>query len=483
MSDLSGPASSNGAATGIGPASSNGAETDSDPDFSSKPVLLSGWGRTTPALCDLVSTGSAEGVARAVTDVGERGIIARGLGRAYGDCAQNAGGSVLDGPKLRGVIDVDLANGIVRAHAGTSLDDLMKWFVPLGLFVPVTPGTRSVTVGGAIAADIHGKNHHAKGSWGNHVVSFRLLDGHGAIRDVSPITDPGLFWATMGGMGLTGIVLDATIKMSPIESAYLMVDTDRTNNLDEVMTLMVEGDEFYEYSVAWIDLIAKGRNMGRSILERGHFATEAEVTSRGKHDPHKYSTHQLVSPPDVLPSGLLNHLTIRAFNEVWYRKSPKKRRDHLATIEGFFHPLDMIDDWNRMYGPRGFLQWQTVLPDSATDVLRVAVERLSNSGASSFLAVLKRFGPGNQGHLSFPAKGWTLALDIPVSPELHGLLDELDEMIVEAGGRIYLAKDSRVRPELIPVMYPRLDEWREIRDKVDPDRKFRSDMSRRLNLI
>ncbi|HTO00220.1 MAG TPA: D-arabinono-1,4-lactone oxidase, partial [Microthrixaceae bacterium] len=287
----------------------------------------------------------------------------------------------------------------------------------------------------------------------------------------------------MGGMGLTGIVVDATIQMCHIESAFLLVDTDRTTNLDEVMSLMVEGDEFYEYSVAWIDLIAKGRHMGRSILERGRFATEAETLAMGKADPHKYATHQLVSPPDVFPSGLLNHLTVMAFNELWYRKSPKKRRDHLASIEAFFHPLDMIENWNRMYGPSGFLQWQTVLPDSSTDVLRKAVERLSNSGASSFLAVLKRFGPGNSGHLSFPEKGWTLALDIPVSAKLHGLLDELDEMIVEAGGRIYLAKDSRVRPELIPQMYPRLDEWREIRDKVDPDRKFRSDMSRRLHLI
>ncbi len=449
----------------------------------SRSVLLSGWGRTTPALCDLVSPGSAEGAARAVIDAGERGIIARGLGRAYGDCAQNAGGDVLDGPSLSGVIDVDLASGVVRAKAGTSLDDLMKWFVPLGLFVPVTPGTRSVTIGGAIAADIHGKNHHVKGSWGNHVLSFRLLDGHGALRDVSPQTDPDLFWATMGGMGLTGIVIDATIQMTAIESAFLMVDTDRTRDLDEVMNLMIEGDEFYEYSVAWIDLIAKGSRMGRSILERGRFATETEVRSVGKGDPYRYSTHQLVSPPDILPSGLLNHLTVRAFNELWYRKAPKKRRDHLSSIEAFFHPLDMIDDWNRMYGPRGFLQWQTVLPDSATDVLRVAVERLSSSGASSFLAVLKRFGPGNDGHLSFPEKGWTLALDIPVSAGLHSLLDELDEMIVEAGGRIYLAKDSRVRPELIPSMYPRLDEWREIRDKVDPDQKFRSDMSRRLRLI
>lgn len=410
-------------------------------------------------------------------------MVARGLGRGYGDCAQNAGGTVLHAPAASGLVEVDLAAGVVTALAGTSLDDLMRWLVPLGLFVPVTPGTRQVTVGGAIAADIHGKNHHVSGSWGDHVLSFRLIDGHGELLDVDPQRSPELFWATVGGMGLTGVVTDATIRMVPIESSALVVDTDRTRNLDEVMDLMVEGDAAYDYSVAWIDLLATGSSMGRSILDRGRFATREEALAGGWDDPYRYSARPLASVPDVFPPGLLNNWSLRAFNELWYRKAPVQRRGHLSTIAGFFHPLDMVENWNRIYGPRGFLQWQYVVPDAATELVRSTVEQLSESGVSSFLAVLKRFGPGNRGHMSFPTSGWTLALDIPVTAGLERLLDRLDEQVVEAGGRIYLAKDSRVRPELIPAMYPRLDEWRGIRERHDPHGRFRSDMGRRLGLI
>ena len=412
----------------------------------------------------------------------DRGVVARGLGRGYGDCAQNAGGSVLSGPSRSGLLDVDLATGVVRALAGTSLDDLMRWLVPLGLFVPVTPGTRQVTVGGAIAADIHGKNHHVKGSWCNHLESIRMVDGRGEVREVGPDTDPELFWATAGGMGLTGVVLDATIRMTPVGSSLISVDTDRASDLDDVMALMVEGDDRYDYSVAWIDLLSRGRHMGRSVLERGRFATREEALAAGAQDPYRYATHQLPSPPDVVPSGLLNRLSIKVFNELWYRKAPVRKRGELRGIEAFFHPLDMVSDWNRMYGHRGFLQWQFAVPDSGSDVVRTAVERLSSAGVSSFLAVLKRFGPGNPGPLSFPIAGWTLALDIPVLAGLDRLLDELDEVVVEAGGRIYLAKDSRVRPELLPDMYPRLAEWREVRDKADPEGRFHSDLGRRLGL-
>ncbi|MEX0768403.1 MAG: FAD-binding oxidoreductase [Microthrixaceae bacterium] len=453
------------------------------PELKTEPKLLAGWGRTAPTLADVVHAQSNEQVVAAVQAAHSRGIIARGLGRGYGDCAQNSGGLVLDGPARSGIVDVDLELSQVRALAGTSLDDLMKWFVPLGMFVPVTPGTRSVTVGGAIAADIHGKNHHIKGSWGSHVLSLRLIDGLGTLRNLSPLDDPELFWATIGGMGLTGIVVDATIQMAPIESSYVVVDTDRTDDLDGVMALMREGDEHYDYSVAWIDLIATGANMGRSILERGRFATRDEALAAGHKDHFKYSPHQLISPPDLFPSGLLNRLTVRAFNELWYRKAPKMKRDHISSIEAFFHPLDMIEDWNRLYGQRGFLQWQFAVPDEATEVVRIAVERLSSAGASSFLAVLKRFGPGNIAPLSFPTHGWTLALDIPVAAKLDRLLDELDELVVSAGGRVYLAKDSRVKPELVPAMYPRLDEWRQVRNAADPEGRFCSDMSRRLKLI
>ncbi len=445
--------------------------------------LLYGWGRTAPTGADVVAPRSDDEFEAALERSDDRGLLARGLGRSYGDCAQNAGGTVIDGPASAAITDIDLEAGLVTATAGTSLDTLMRTMVPLGFFVPVTPGTRMVTIGGAIAADIHGKNHHAAGSWCNHVVSMRLLDGTCTIHEVTPGGDPEVFWATAGGMGLTGAVLDATIAMKPIESSLLSVDTDRAPDLDSVMALMVDGDDDYDYSVAWIDLIAGGSSMGRSVLDRGRFATRDEVVAAGVADPLEFSTSQLPSPPDLVPSGLLNKASIMAFNELWFRKAPSSRVGNLQSIEKFFHPLDMMSDWNRIYGKRGFLQWQFVVPDEAHEVVRRSVERLSGEGISSFLAVLKRMGPGNDGHLSFPIKGWTLALDIPVTAGLDVLLDELDEMVVAAGGRIYLAKDSRVSAELMPAMYPRLDEWREVRAKLDPQGRFRSDLGRRLGLL
>jgi decaprenylphospho-beta-D-ribofuranose 2-oxidase len=445
--------------------------------------LLWGWGRTAPTAAEVAFARDDAEATAVVRAAGERGVLARGLGRGYGDCAQNSGGLVLDGPSSSGLVDVDLRSGLVTARAGTSLDDLMRWLVPHGWFVPVTPGTRMVTVGGAIAADIHGKNHHKKGSWCNHVERMVLLDGTGEVREVTPEGDPEVFWATAGGMGLTGAVLEATFRMTPISSSRLLVDTDRAPDLDSVMALMVEGDDDYEYSVAWIDILAGGASMGRSILERGRFATREEVDAAGVGDPFGYGPHQLPSLPDLFPSGLVNRLSCRAFNELWFRKAPARRRDEIRSIEGFFHPLDMVSDWNRVYGGAGFLQWQFAVPDEAGEVVRTSLQRLSAEGVPSFLAVLKRFGPGNDGHLSFPTRGWTLAFDTPTLPGLDRLFDELDELVVEAGGRIYLAKDSRVRPELLAAMYPRLDEWREVRAKVDPDGRFRSDMGRRLGLV
>ena len=457
-------------------------ESSAAEDLVARPELLAGWGRTAPTTALVVQPRDLSDQLATVASAGERGVLARGLGRGYGDCAQNAGGTVLDGPALSGLRDVDLDAATIRVLAGTSLDELMRWLVPLGLFVPVTPGTRLVTVGGAIAADIHGKNHHVKGSWGDHVTSFALIDGFGELREVSRESDPELFRATVGGMGLTGIITEATVQMQPIGSAQLLVDTDRTADLDEVMALMVEGDDRYDYSVAWIDILAKGASMGRSILDRGRFATSAEVLASGATDPYAYNPHQLPSVPDLAPSGLINKLFCTAFNELWYRKAPVQRRDALLSIEQFFHPLDMVQDWNRAYGARGFFQWQYAVPDEAAEVVRRSLERLSGAGVPSFLAVLKRFGPGNDSPLSFPTKGWTLAFDTAVEPGLERLFDELDEMVVAAGGRIYLAKDSRVRPELVPVMYPQLDEWRAVRERVDPQQRFRSDMSRRLRL-
>ena len=443
---------------------------------------LSGWGRTVPTGASVVAAHDRGDVLDALRDAGERGTIARGLGRCYGDAAQNAGGTVVDDTGF-GQFHLDPDTGLCTASAGASIDHLLRGLVPRGFFVPVTPGTRFVTVGGAIASDIHGKNHHKKGSWTDHVVSMELAMADGSVRTVTPEGDPRLFQATAGGMGLTGIVLEATFRCPRIESSRLLVDTFRLRDLDETMATMAETDDRYDYTVAWIDMMATGRTLGRSVLTSGSFAAAVDLPAADRDHPLAYDAGVLADVPPVFPSGLINRLSITAFNELWFRKAPVHREGELQTIPAFFHPLDMIGSWNRVYGPRGFLQWQIVLPFGEEDRLRTVVERLAVAGASSIVNVLKRFGPQNPGMLSVPTAGWTLSVDVPVAkPSLAGLLDELDELVVAGGGRIYLAKDSRVRPELLGAMYPRLDEWRAVRAQVDPDNRLRSDLGRRLGL-
>ncbi len=446
-------------------------------------VLISGWGRTAPSAADVTHPLNAAELARSLDDPPRRGVLARGLGRSYGDTAQNAGGRVIDTTEVSGIIELDEQHSAVRTLAGTSLHDLMRWLVPRGFFVPVTPGTRYVTVGGAIANDVHGKDHHTRGSWCNHVSALTIrTPADGTVR-ITPDSDPDLFWATAGGLGLTGVILDATISLHPIETSWLLVDSVRTRDLDDTMQLMAASDADYEYSVAWIDLVARGASMGRSIVDHGRFATRAELTPRQGSDPLRFESHPLVRAPRFAPPRLLNRWSVRAFNELWYRKAPRRREGHLVGISGFFHPLDLVEGWNRLYGPPGFVQWQAVVPFGAEETLRAVAERFSSTGCSSFLAVLKRFGPGNRGHLSFPQAGWTLALDIPAaSAEVGPLLDALDEQVAGCGGRVYLAKDSRLRPELLAAMYPRLDEWRAVRKRVDPAGVLQSDMGRRLGL-
>ena len=459
--------------------------TERAPAVPTRPESLVGWANTAPTVATVAHPTGGDEIAALVSDVrpGGRGVIARGLGRSYGDPALNAGGLVIDTTAVRGIHHLDLEQGLVTADAGTSLDDLMRWLVPLGWFVPVTPGTRQVTVGGAIASDIHGKNHHRAGSWCDSVEALTLVTPTHGKRRITPTSDPDLFWATAGGMGLTGIVLDATIRLKSIETSRLLVDTDRTRDLDEVLALMTEGDHRYDYSVAWIDLMARGSAMGRSILDRGRFANLDELDRRARRDPLSFTSSTVAAYPP-LPVNLVSEATIRAFNELWYRKSPRRRRGALATITQFFHPLDLVDRWNRVYGRTGLLQWQFVIPLGATDELRAIIGQLSASGCPSFLAVLKRMGPGNPGPLSFPIEGWTLAFDVPAdSPGLGPLLDRLDDQVVAMGGRLYLAKDSRMRPELLRDMYPKLDDWLAVRRRVDPDGVLVSDLARRLHLV
>lgn len=449
----------------------------------SRDVALTGWGRTAPSVARLVDASDVELDAATLRELAtSRGIIARGLGRAYGDPAQNAGGAVV---RLRpGPIVLDPARGEVTAGGGVGFDELLRHLVPRGWFVPVTPGTRFITVGGAIASDIHGKNHHVDGSFGAHVRSITLLTADGERRTITEATDPALWWATIAGMGLTGIIVDATFAVLPIETSRCLVDTERLPNLDALLERMESGDHLYRYSVAWVDLVASGASLGRSVLTRGDHAVAADLEDAGKlgdADPLAFSPPALASVPRGVPN-LLNKLSVSAFNELWYRKAPRSHRG-LESITGFFHPLDMVGSWNRLYGAAGFLQYQFVVPFEAVDTLRTIVREVSASGHASFLAVLKRLGAANDGMLSFPTPGWTLTMDLPAGVSgLGTLLERLDQLVLDAGGRHYLAKDATGTPSMVRAEYPRLDEWLEIRRAVDPHGVWMSDQARRLDL-
>ena len=433
---------------------------------------LYGWGRTSPSFANVLTPETEADVLEALTT--QRHVLARGLGRSYGDAAQAAGGVVLRNDAFTEMSAIS-EDGLVTVGSGVSIDDLIRIGMPLGWFVPVTPGTRQVSVGGAIAADVHGKNHHVDGSFGRHVREMRIATPTGIIS-CSPHQNSDLFWATVGGMGLTGFILDATVQLLAISNDHVLVDTVKHKDLDGVMADMIDNDHHYRYSVSWVDCMTKGRSMGRGIITRGDHAPSAE----GSLTPP--SSAKITVPLDA-PSGLLNPLSIRIFNELWFRKAPVKRDAEKQSIGTFFHPLDGVNDWNRLYGRRGFVQYQFAVPDAATDTVRRAIETLSRSGVPSFLAVLKRFGDGNPSLLSFPTPGWTLALDLPVGPDgLPRVLDSLDELVLEAGGRVYLAKDARLDPASFRAMYPRYEEFLAVKNAVDPQGVVTSDLARRLEL-
>ncbi len=445
------------------------------------PTLLSGWGGTAPTAAVVVPTPTADRVASAVRAAGGRGALARGLGRSYGDAAQNAGGTVLDLTALTRRVELDADAGTVTADGGASIDHLLRTLLPRGWCVPVTPGTRQVTVGGALAADVHGKNHHRDGSIGRHVLAAELVTGAGEVRHLQP-GDP-LLDATLGGLGLTGVVTSATLAVRPVQTSWMSVDTTRAGDLDALMAALEEADSRSRYSVAWVDCLARGSRLGRGVVTSGDHAIPDQLPAGARRDPLAFAPRNRLRVPPVVPGGLLRRSTVTAFNEAWFRAAPARRRAEPQPLARFFHPLDGVAGWNRVYGAAGFVQWQVVVPFAAADVLRGAVEAFSRAAAPAFLAVLKRFGAAGSGHLSFPAPGWTLALDLPAGlPGLAGLLDRLDDQVAAAGGRVYLAKDSRLRPEHVATMYPRLAQWQAVRAAADPGGVFRSDLARRLQL-
>ena len=443
--------------------------------------VLTGWGRTAPSRATVVRPVDVAGIAAELVAPSRRGVLPRGLGRSYGDVAQNGGGVVLDMTALAGIERFDDRSGTITALAGTSLDAILRVIVPRGWFLPVTPGTRFVTLGGAIANDVHGKNHHVDGGIGDHVSSFDLDDGRRLPAVGDDVERSGRVRRNRRRDGSHGCDTRATFRLLPIETSRMRVDTERAADLDDVMARMVSGDDRYRYSVAWVDGLARGRSLGRSVLTRGDHATVDELGNRWSGEALGFDPRSLPSVPAFMPN-VVTPITARVFNEIWFRKAPRTDHGRIVPLVPFFYPLDAVGDWNLLYGRRGFVQYQFVVPFGEESTVRDAIERLAASGSASFLAVLKRFGPG-RGMLSFPIEGWTLALDIPARrDQLGALLDDLDRRVADAGGRVYLAKDARLDPGVLAAMYPELGRADEIRSVLDPSNVFRSDLSRRLGI-
>jgi decaprenylphospho-beta-D-ribofuranose 2-oxidase len=396
------------------------------------------------------------------------------MGRSYGDAAQLDGGLVIDTTRLKD-FELDPQRGTVTAQAGVTLAELLDALVPAGWIVPVLPGTQHVSVAGAIASDIHGKNHGTAGTFGTYVEALGLLTSGGEVLELGP-EDP-VFAATVGGMGLTGVITWARIRLRPVRSPLLSVDLDRVETLDDALSaLRTPGGP---YRVAWLDLLNGPRVRG--IVTRAEHLDSSDVP---RSTERRATVPARARIPAGWPGGLLRPATVRAFNELRFRSAPKQRREAVESIGAHMFPLDALDAWPRLYGRRGFVQYQLVVPYGSESALSGAIDHLRRARVPCYLAVLKDFGPANGFPLSFPVEGWTLALDLPrAAGGLEQALDHLDELVARAGGRIYLAKDARVRPHTLAAMYPRLEEWREIRERTDPQQLWRSDLAERTGLV
>lgn len=430
-----------------------------------KSTTYSGWGRVLKATGDIARPERRSALTALLSD----GMVpAIGNRRSYGDAALNSGGRVIDMTRLDRMIAFDAATGILEVEAGARVGEIAAAFAPRGWLPAVMPGTGFATVGGCIAQDVHGKNHHHMGSFCQHVVSLKLLGKKGAI-EVSPEKSPDLFRATAGGLGQTGVILSAKLRLIPCKGDVMVVTERRIDGWDQFLTLLDQSTA--TYTVGWIDATATGRNLGRGILEEGE--TGAGLV------PKRVKFRKV---PFDAPKFALAGPIVRAFNAAYFRRVPESGRTVVKPISDFFFPLDKIHDWNRLYGKRGFHQFQCVVPIAAAPALRSMLEAIASSGLASPLAVLKRMGPGRAGHLSFPMEGYTLAVDFPNRDDARDLIRRLEEMTVAAGGRLYFAKDSLARGADISRMYPELDDWRKVTAKADPDQSLMTDMVRRLKL-
>ena len=405
-------------------------------------------------------------------------IIARGNGRCYGDASLST--NTISTLKYDKILSFDTNKGIFECQSGLTLDKILEVIVPKGWFLPVTPGTKFITVGGAVASDVHGKNHHVDGSFSNHILEMEILLADGTAMICSANENADLFWATCGGMGLTGIITRVKFDLKKIETSYIKQKQVKANNLEEVIDLF-EKYKDYTYSVAWIDCLKKGESFGRSILILGEHATVADLDENKKQQPLKLPKKRQITFPFTLPSFVLNQFTVKAFNFLYYGKNFKKEINNIVSYEPFFYPLDAILHWNRGYGKNGFVQYQFVLPLESKQGLVEILKRISDEGLGSFLAVLKVFGKQDD-LISFPKEGYTLALDFPVRDGLFKFLDELDEIVLKFGGRIYLSKDARMKSEIFWRSYPNANKFLTIVKKYNPKFKINSVQAIRLNI-
>ena len=461
-------------------AGSNGGATRTASLPASKRTALSGWGRYPICESDVFRPEKFAELS-AVVAANSHKLIARGAGRAYGDAALNHENRVVDLQRLNRMINFDPESGILQAEAGVTIDEVIRVFLPRGFFPPVVPGTRFVTLGGSIAADIHGKSHHRDSSLATHVLWFDLMLANGAVRRCSREENRDLFWATVGGMGLTGIILELATRLRRVESAYIKGEIIRVANVDEAIENFERTDAQYGCSAAWIDCVSTKGSLGRSVLHVGDFASRDALPANMRREPLHPKEKGSPMVPFNLPNFALNSLSVRAFNYGYYAIH-RNQDQAVVSYEPFFFPLDSIHNWTRIYGKRGFVQYQCVWPlaESRAGLIET-LEAISGSSRASFLAVLKKFG-AQEGMLSFPMPGYTLALDFPVTDGLLEFLDRLDSMVLKRGGRVYLAKDARMRPDTFRTMYPKFAEWRAVKATADPNDHFSSTLSRRLQM-